>query len=235
VQGELGDIYHARSVGMRRRGRPYVDGYGTAAFVQKRHAAGGALYDMGVYHLGQVLYLMGNPAVERISGKTYQMIDMDARRREASGYDVEELGVGFVRFTGGATLDCMEAWAVHLDSAEGSVVLGSKGGVRLSPFAFYRSFGDLDVSATANLESARFLWNHVRGDGPDFGSSQQHWIAALSGRAELVPSADIALNAMLISEGIYLSEKLGREVTAEEVREASVSTAIPVDGYAPSR
>jgi hypothetical protein len=30
---------------------------------------------------------------------------------------------------------------------------------------------------------------------------------------------------MLISEGIYLSEKLGREVTADEVRKASVSTA----------
>jgi len=28
---------------------------------------------------------------------------------------------------------------------------------------------------------------------------------------------------MLISEGIYLSEQLGREVTADEVRERSVS------------
>jgi hypothetical protein len=33
---------------------------------------------------------------------------------------------------------------------------------------------------------------------------------------------------MLISEGIYLSDKLGREVTAEEVRELSVSTAVQV-------
>jgi hypothetical protein len=39
---------------------------------------------------------------------------------------------------------------------------------------------------------------------------------------------DIALNTMLISEGIYLSERLDREVTAEEVRQASVSTAIKV-------
>jgi hypothetical protein len=33
---------------------------------------------------------------------------------------------------------------------------------------------------------------------------------------------------MLISEGIYLSDRLGREVTAEEVREHSVSTAVAV-------
>jgi hypothetical protein len=39
---------------------------------------------------------------------------------------------------------------------------------------------------------------------------------------------EIALNTMLISEGIYLSDKLGREVTAEEVREMSVSTAVNV-------
>jgi predicted dehydrogenase len=228
AQGELGEIYHARSVGLRRRGRPYVDGYGTAAFVQKRHCAGGALYDMGVYHLAQVLYLLGNPEVERISGKTYQKIEMDARRRELSGYDVEELGVGFVRLAGGVTLDCFEAWAAHLDSTEGSVILGSKGGVRLSPFAFYRSFGDLDMSATANLESARFIWNSVRGEGAELGSSQEHWIAALLGRVPLAPSAPIALNTMLISEGIYLSERLGREVTAAEVHQASVATGVPL-------
>jgi hypothetical protein len=36
------------------------------------------------------------------------------------------------------------------------------------------------------------------------------------------------MNMMLISEGIYLSQKLGREVTAEEVQKASVSTALKV-------
>src|SRR4030095_5614086 len=43
--GHLGTIYHARSVGHRRRGRPYVDGYGSPTFVQKQNSAGGALYD----------------------------------------------------------------------------------------------------------------------------------------------------------------------------------------------
>ncbi len=69
--GYLGELYHARSTGFRRRGRPYVDGYGTPTFVQKRHAAGGALYDMGVYRIAGLLYLLGNPSVRRITGKTY--------------------------------------------------------------------------------------------------------------------------------------------------------------------
>ena len=53
---------------------------------------------MGVYHIAQMLYLMGNPTVTHVSGKTYQKTPMDPKRREASGYDVEELGLGFVRF-----------------------------------------------------------------------------------------------------------------------------------------
>jgi hypothetical protein len=44
---------------------------------------------------------------------------------------------------------------------------------------------------------------------------------------ELLPSAELALNTMLISEGIYLSDRLGREVTAEEVRESSASLTAP--------
>jgi hypothetical protein len=59
-----------------------------------------------------------------------------------------------------------------------------------------------------------------------YDSPQQHWVAALQGRVELLPTAELALNTMLISEGIYLSDELGREVTAEEVRASSQSTAI---------
>ena len=108
-QGCLGKPYHARSVGFRRRGRPYVDGYGSPPFVQKHNSGGGALYDVGVYHIASLLYLLGNPQVLRVSGQVYQETEMDAPRREASGYDVEELGLGFVRLADGITLDIIEA------------------------------------------------------------------------------------------------------------------------------
>ncbi|CEK14252.1 predicted dehydrogenase [Chthonomonas calidirosea] len=226
--GLLGEIYHARSTGFRRRGRPYVDGYGKAPFVQKAIAGGGALYDMGVYHISQLLYLLGNPKVERITGKTYQKLPMDEERRRTAGYSVEELAMGFVRFEGDLTMDIIEAWAIELDGFEGSSLVGTKGGIRLQPFGYYHSVGDLDLNATANLSGARFRWNSLRGEGELFGSSQQHWIAALQGRVSLLPTAEIALNTMLISEGIYLSAERGEEVTAEEVKALSKSTALPL-------
>jgi len=223
--GQLGRLYHARSTGHRRRGRPFVDGYGTPTFVQKEHSAGGALYDMGVYHIATMLYLLGNPQVLRISGKTYQETDVDPGRLARSGYNVEELGLGFIRFAGGLTLDIIEAWAVHMDKFEGSTIFGNQGGLRLEPFGFFRSLGDLDLDTTANMDGLEWRLHTVRDQGDAYDGPQQHWIAAVEGRVPLMPTAPCALNTMLISEGIYLSDKLGREVSAEEVLENSISTA----------
>jgi predicted dehydrogenase len=171
---------------------------------------------------------MGNPEVVRISGKTYQETDMDEERRRISNYDVEEIGMGFVRFADGATLDIIEAWAANLDGFEGSSLLGSKAGIRLSPFGFFKNIGNIELNASANLHAAAFRWDNVRGDGAYYRNSQAHWIAALLGKCPLIPTAEIALNTMLISEGIYLSDRLGREVTAEEVLQNSVSTSVAI-------
>lgn len=225
-EGHLGRIYHARSTGYRRQGRPFVDGYGTPSFVKKEVAAGGALYDMGVYRIAQLLHLMDNPEVLRISGKTYQETPLDAKRSQSSGYNVEELGLGFVRLQGNVTLDIIESWAVYMDAFEGSSIFGSKGGIRLKPFGFFHMLGEMQVDSKIDLDSAAYRWANVHQIGNVYDGPQPHWIAALQGRVELLPTAEIALNTMLISEGIYLSEKLGREVSAAEVLENSVSTAV---------
>ena len=224
--GRLGYIYHARSTGFRRRGRPYVDGYGTSNFVRKEIASGGALFDMGVYHIANMLYLLGPPEVERITGKLYQETGMDPGRRADSGYNVEELGMGLVRFAGGTTLDIIEAWAIHLDPFEGSYVVGSEGGIRLDPFSFHTTLDDVEMDATFDLKGLNTRWHRLRDNEDAYDSPQAHWIAALQGRVDLLPTADLALQTMLISEGICLSDRLGREVTVEEIEEKSTSTAL---------
>lgn len=234
-EGRLGKIFHARSNGFRRRNRPYVDGYGTPAFTRKETAGGGALYDMGVYHISQILYLTGLPVADRISGQTYQEMDMDRDRRKQCGFDVEELGLGFVKFQGGMTLDIMEAWAVHLGGFEGSSIIGSKGGIRLpvfaggelkAPFTFHSTVGDLDLDSTIDLKTMETRRRNLRSNEDAYLSSQRHLIAAVQGRVPLLPTAELALSTMLISEGIYMSSRLGREVTADEVKEQSRSISV---------
>ncbi|RXZ83740.1 gfo/Idh/MocA family oxidoreductase [Paenibacillaceae bacterium] len=235
--GKLGKLYHARSTGFRRRGRPYVDGYGTPFFTRKETAAGGALLDMGVYHIAQMLYLLGNPEVQSISGKVYQEMDMLAERREKSGFDVEELAVGLIKFQDGVTLDLIEAWSVHMGGFDGGSVLGSQGGIRLpaqlsgqinQPFSFHSTVCDIDMDSTVDLEKMDQRWHRLRDHETAYDSSQHHWIAALVGQVPLLPTAAIALRTMLISEGIYLSDRLGREVSAEETAAMSHSLSAPI-------
>jgi predicted dehydrogenase len=227
-EGMLGRIYHARSTGFRRRGRPYVDGYGKMQFVQKEVASGGAMYDMGIYHIANMLYLLGNPKVLHISGKTYQETDMDSERCQKSGYSVEELGLAFVRFEEGLSMDIIESWAIHLDSFEGCSLSGSKGGIRLEPFGYYHSLGDLDLDCTANLDDFDGRLHDLRANAFAYESPQAHWVAVLHEKVPLLPTAELALNTMLISEGVYLSERLGREVSADEVLENSKSKVLPL-------
>lgn len=222
-EGWLGKPYLAHSAGFRRRGRPFVDGYGTPAFVQKAQSGGGALMDVGVYHIANILYLLGNPSPLRISGRTFQETEMDADRRVFSNYDVEEAAIGLISLEGNIALTLIESWAMHLDHLEGSYLLGTKGGIRLNPFGLFRSLGDLDLNASADLDAFDFRLHHVREQGDAYDGPIQHFIAAIQERVALIPTAEIALNTMLISEGIYLSQQFGREVTAEEVRSNSQS------------
>jgi predicted dehydrogenase len=186
------------------------------------------MYDMAVYHISQMLFLLGNPEVARVTGKTYQETALDPRRAQVSGYDVEELGVGFVRLAGNISLDLIESWAAHMDSFEAPCVLGSQGGIRLNPLGFFHTLGDMQADTRINLDAAAYRWKNVHEVGDVYDGPQPQWIAALQGRVPLLPTAEIALNTMLISEGIFLSERLGREVSAEEIRAGSPSTAVKV-------
>lgn len=224
--GWLGKPYLAHSAGFRRRGRPFVDGYGTAAFVQKEQSGGGALLDMGVYHIANLLYLLGNPKPVRISGRTFQETAMDKKRQSISNYNVEELAVGLITLDRGIALSIIESWAMHLEQVESSYIVGTEGGIKLKPFGLFRSLGDLDINSTADMDAFDYRIHNVHEVGDAYDSSQHNFIASLQGRAQLLPTAEIALNTMLISEGIYLSENLGREVSAQEVISKSKSCSL---------
>jgi predicted dehydrogenase len=232
-EGRLGNIYSARSFGYRRQGRPFVDGYGTANFVDKSICAGGALFDMGIYHLAQILHLIGNPAVLTVTGATHQELEMYEDRRKFSNYSVEEMALGWVRLAGGISFDIEETWAVHHDGEEASKILGSRGGLRLDPLTFFSRMGDMPASSTFDLKASDTRWHACLSETAWYDSSQRHWIGALLGRVPLLPTAEYALSAALISEGIYMSTRLGREVAVDDIRRQSQSTAI--DPFTPEK
>ena len=221
-EGQLGDIYYAKSSHYRRRGRPWVDGYGTQFFVQKEAAGGGALVDMAVYHIARMMWLLGNPGVETVSGRTYQMLDnMYPDRRASGNYGVEEFGMGLVRLAGGLTYLIEEAWAIQADKSDGDRVFGSKAGLRVDPFGYFTTLSDIEMDATFDVKQADWRWHQCSPLEAGYDDSQRHWIWAQLGRVPLLDTAGLALKTALITEGIYLSSHLGREVTVEEIEAAT--------------
>jgi len=230
--GELGRIYHIRSSGFRRRGRPFVDGYATKEFVNSTTARGGALFDMGVYRISQMLYLAGLPKLQRVVGKTYQEVAVDPVRRDISHFDVEELGTGYAVYEGNISLDVIEAWAIHMDNLGGSMIAGSEGGLKFDPLSFHTLREDMQIDATVDLGALNYRNHTVHAEQAMYDSSQIHWINVLQGRCEQIPTDRIALETSLLQEGIFLSEKLGREITADEIRALSKSTALELPNLA---
>ena len=241
--GELGETYYARGSHTRRRGRPYVDGYGTPAFVSKESAGGGPVIDIGTYVVGQLLFLLGNARVERVGGRTFEKtgdayaeeLVGDNRstytdRLEDSGYDVEDAGVGMAHLADGSVLELRSAWHMYVPD-QPSVLAGSQGGVQLNPFEFYTTTSDYEATVSLDLdefERRQGLLESEDGYSDDRGTDQfTHWIETVDGTADdPVPTGDIALNSMRVMEGIYLADQEGREVTADDIADLSESTAI---------
>ncbi|NLS79484.1 MAG: Gfo/Idh/MocA family oxidoreductase [Chloroflexi bacterium] len=220
-EGLLGEIYGCKSIHYRRRGRPWVDGYGSPAFVNTGTSGGGAMLDMAVYHISQMLYLLGNPKPLSVSGKTYQKLDNMYEDRRASGkYNVEELGMGLARLEGGITFALEEAWAINANDPNEDRVYGSHAGLRLEPFTYYATLADMEMDGAFDVDQAIWRWNQCDPKMRHYANSQRHWVSAQLGLVPLLDTAGIALNTAFITEGVYISSHLGREVTADEIAQA---------------
>jgi predicted dehydrogenase len=211
-EGVLGRVYYVKTSYYRRRGRVFVDGYATPHFVQKERSGGGTLVDMAVYHMGRMVYLLGNPAIETVTASTFQELGMDEKRRQESQYDVEELGTGFVRFAGDVTMFVEEAWAAHTDGGHGDRLMGSKAGLRLEPFTLYTDFHGMDADVTFNIDAYESRQRSLGYMAPGYEDSQKHWVWGLLGRVELIDTGAIGTTVAKITEAMYESSAKRREI-----------------------
>ncbi len=245
--GELGHVYYARSIGHRRRGRPGLDMVDLSPdFYSAEFAGHGALFDMGIYHIAQLLFIMGLPTLKSVSGSVFTEIEQSEKLLAGRKFEVEELGLGFAKYEGGLTLDVMESWALHMDEVGDTFIAGSKGGLRfyreparpMGPggpgggmpegglrFMTIQNGRNIDIDLMVGGNS---MYEHA--ESPElkyYDENHAHWYAYLSGLIpERYPTEKIALETAKVSEGIFLSSKLGREVTADEIEELSTSTAV---------
>lgn len=262
AEGKLGKIYHARSVGHRRQGRPGYDmPEFSASFIDPKIGVHGPLFDLGIYHIAQFLYVLGMPELESVYG--FQSADYwtDPRIDKAVGrtFQAEDLGVGMARFKGGLCMDIYEDWAMHMDEIGTSFIAGSQGALKF-----------LDVDSTGGpmavpeggsivgggcLQKPRLEWfgidendcmfedkldcaiDDVSGmqeqlmnpDIAKFNDNQLQWYSYLRGELDddtRIDSPYIAMQTAFLSDGVVLSNDLGRSVSAAEIKGLSKSIAI---------
>ena len=261
-EGKLGKVYHARSVGHRRQGRPGYDmPMFSHSFIDPNVGVHGPLFDLGIYHLAQMLYILGMPELESVYGFqscdywTDERIDKLVNRTAP----VEDLGVGLARFKGGLSMDIYEDWAIHMDEIGTSFVAGKNGGLKLIDVD--TTGGPLTVPeggkivGGGDLQLPRLEWFGIDENGimfdnkidcaigditgqqellmhPEiamYNDNQLQWYSYLSGDVTdetRVDSPYIAMQTAFLSEGVVISNDLGRSVTADEIKAMAKSIAL---------
>jgi len=200
AEGKLGKVYHARSVGHRRQGRPGYDmPFFSQDFIDPVVGVHGPLFDLGIYHLAQMLYVLGMPELESVYGTTTCDYWTEPALDKVTGRTapVEDLSVAIARFKGGLSMDIYEDWAIHMDEIGTSFIAGSKGGLKFLDVD--QTGGPMAVPAGGqivgggNLQIPRLEWFGVDENGFLFSNKLECAIGDVGGQLELTMDPEIAM------------------------------------------
>jgi predicted dehydrogenase len=223
--GAIGTIYYAKAHWMRRAGIPRLGSW----FVSKELAGGGPLIDLGVHVLDIAMYLMGEPEPVAVSANTYAAfgprglkgwVGREQFSDEQLGYEVEDLGTGFVRLAGdGArthpqtTLLLEASWGTHSTASDdfGVTLYGSEGGVELMVRNYtyentVRVFTDV---GGAPVDMAPKIAKGAGGHGEVI----RRFVTAILDGSPASPSSAEGLRRAAVLDACYLSAAEGHEVT----------------------
>ena len=225
--GELGQIYYIQTGGGRRRGIPTP--FGTS-FIEDKTAGLGALADIGCYSLDLVLNAIGYPKPLTVSGYKSAFFGKDpnysgypaAKRAEyAEKFGVDDFAAAFVRLEGGVILDFRIAWAMNLDTPGDTIIMGTKGSLRVpstdcwngtfyEPMKIYHEVAGLQTVTEIPLIPA----GKTLQDGLFYKKLRSFLDAVKYGRPAPVPTSQIIYNQAIL-DGIARSANAGREVEIE--------------------
>ena len=217
--GELGKVYYIQTGG-GRQGRDIPTPFGTS-FIAKDTGGVGSVGDIGCYSLDMVLNAVGYPKPLTVSGYTSDFFGKDPATypdhpEYAEAFGVDDFAAGFVRLEGGIILDFRIAWAQHVDTFGDTLIVGTKGTLKIPSMPCYN--GDLPSALKLHTEIAGKM---VEVDIPKekcpnlFYKKLRSFVDSIKeGGEATIPSSQIVYNQAII-DGIVKSSQLGREITVE--------------------
>lgn len=196
--GDLGEIYYAKTGWVRRKGIPGLGGW----FTTKSMSGGGPLIDLGVHVLDLTLWLMGNPKPVYVFGSSYAKFGPDLAKSRGGSYDVEDLAAGIVRLENGATVFVEASWHSHIERERiYTQLVGTKGGAEFDPLRVYT-----DV----NGNSADIRMDHPNVSGHEMEII--HFVECIRENKTPIATGEHGLHIQLILDAIYESAATGRGV-----------------------
>ncbi|MFZ5815159.1 MAG: Gfo/Idh/MocA family protein [Bacillota bacterium] len=194
--GALGEVYAARARWTRRRGIP-----SWGVFTSRELQGGGPLMDIGVHVIDIALHLMGYAAPAQMLGSTYAKIGTQPPGPAPWGpwdwqrYEVEDMALGMVKLTSGATLMVEASFADNAEDAMQVRLSGTKGGLELFPLRIYREeHGTLTTTTASWLPPQEMYREEMR-----------HFLACCRGEEEPRVGLEEALWLQQIINGLYES------------------------------
>ncbi len=216
--GALGKVYYIQTGGGRRRGIPTP--FGTS-FISKDTGVIGAMGDIGCYSLDLVLRAIGYPKpltasgyISNYFGKDPNCVCYHGHSEYADSFDVEDFAAGFIRLEGDIILDFRIAWAMNLDTPGDTIIMGTKGSLRVpstecwngtfySPMKLYQEVAGSQVCTEIPL---------IPSNENLFILKIRSFLDAIKeGKPAPVPSSEIIYNQAIIDH-IIKSAKAGKEV-----------------------
>ena len=222
--GELGKIYYIQTGGGRRRGIPTP--FGTT-FIENETAGLGALGDIGCYSLDMVLNAIGYPKPLTVSGyksaffgtcPTYSGYRDDKKAEYAAKFGVDDFAAAFIRLEGDIILDFRIAWAMNMDTPGDTIILGTKGGLRIPSTECWNGTvgGPMKIyhDVCGNQVETEIPIIEMKGPGLFERKIRTFLDACKNGTPAPVPTSQILYNQAII-DGIAKSAELGREIEIE--------------------
>ncbi len=215
--GELGQIYYIQTGGGRRRGIPTP--YGTT-FIENETAGLGALGDIGCYSLDMVLNSIGYPKPLTVSGYKSDFFGTrpDYYRKHpeyAEKFSVDDFAAAFIRLEGGIILDFRIAWAMNIDTPGDTIILGTKGGLRIPSTECWNGTvgGPMKIYHEVCGEQVETEIPIIKTDATNLFEKKIRTFldACKNGAPAPVPTSQILYNQAII-DGIAKSAELGREI-----------------------
>jgi predicted dehydrogenase len=204
--GKLGKVYYARFTTIRRRGRPGIDILKESKwFLDSSKAGGGVLMDIGCYDVDLAFFLLEN--LQPLSVNAVMFRGVGGRIKLEAKYDVEEHSSVFVRCKDGLAIIFETAWAANINSYQETIVLGSKGGLKLMPFTYFSEKEGKGIAVSYDLSASRAISDMLIED----------FVRACLDDRQPKTSGEDGLKVMQIIDMAYKSESLGREVKIDEM------------------